>query len=239
MVALSAYGSNPLAGANSNNAQGRGWGSGWPNAQTSKMVTISAAGVKVRVRREVAELVQTLMLITDKRGYKFKVGACWGFANRAIRDTHTPSNHSWGLALDWNSEDNPQGRPFTSDLLPAVVHDWESCHFYWGGRYQNSLPDPMHFEYIGRPADVAGDLKRAKAILVAFTGTTKPPAAHLTEEDDMTVEEYENYNERLYGTKGTLGVWHAQDHAWQAAMLTAANAQTKALQDIATALKPK
>lgn len=172
MVALSAYGPNPLAGANSNNAQGRGWGPGWPNAQESKMVTVSAAGVKVRVRREVSGLVATLMLITAKRGYKFKVGACWGFANRAIRNTSTPSNHSWGLALDWNSQDNPQGRPFTSNLPPAVVHDWESCHFYWGGRYQNSLPDPMHFEYIGRPADVVADYRHAQAILASFS---KPP----------------------------------------------------------------
>jgi hypothetical protein len=184
MAALAAYGSNPLAGANSNNAQGRGWGPGWPNAQTSKMVTVSAAGVKVRVRREIATLVQTLMLISAKRGYKFKVGACWGFADRAIRGTKTPSNHSWGLALDWNSEDNPQGRPFTTDLPPAMVHDWENCHFYWGGRYQNSLPDPMHFEYIGRPADVAADLKRAQATLASLS---KP--ADTEQEDDLPYTE--------------------------------------------------
>lgn len=210
MVALSAYGTNPMAGANSNNAQGRGWGPGWPNAQTEKMVTISAAGVKVRARREIAALAETLMLITAKRGYKFKVGACWGFADRAIRNTRTPSNHSWGLAFDWNSEDNPQGRPFTSDLPPAVVHDWESCHFYWGGRYQNSLPDPMHFEYIGRPADVAADLKRARTILASFS---KP--ADTKEEEDlpyteeqlraMMQAEIEEYMKRFWVAKGGTG----------------------------------
>lgn len=209
MTSLSAYGTNPLAGANSNNAQGRGWGPGWPNAQESKMVTVSAAGVKVRVRREVAALVETLMLITAKRGYKFKVGACWGFANRAIRNTHTPSNHSWGLALDWNSEDNPQGRPFTSDLPPAVVHDWESCHFYWGGRYQNSLPDPMHFEYIGRPEDVAADLKRARAILASFSPTDTKQEDDLPYTPEqlraMMQAEIEEYMKRFWIGKGGTG----------------------------------
>lgn len=185
MVSLSSYGPNPLAGVNRNNAQARGWGPGWPNAQESKMLTVSAAGVKVRVRREISALVQTLFQITEARGYDVKVGQTWGFANRAIKGTRTASNHSWGLAVDVNSLDNPQSRPLQTNLPAAVVHDWEACHFYWGGRYTNATPDPMHFEYVGRPADVVADLKRAKAILAGLT----KPAADIKEEDDLPYTE--------------------------------------------------
>lgn len=55
----------------------------------------------------------------------------------------------------------------------------------------------------------------------------------------MTVEEYEEYNGRLYGTKGTLGIWHAQEVAYRTAHLAALKAQTDALNALAAALTPK
>lgn len=179
MAALSAYGPNPLAGASSNNAKARGWGEGWPHAQTSKMVTIAVAGVKLRVRREVAPLIQTLMQVTEKLGYDVKVGQTWGFADRAIKGTQTPSNHSWGLAVDINSQENPQSTKLVTNLPPVVVHAWEACGFYWGGRYTKSKPDAMHFEYVHTPAQVAADLARARALLnpPAKGSTPSKPAA--------------------------------------------------------------
>ncbi|MEV8373021.1 M15 family metallopeptidase [Kribbella sp. NPDC056861] len=172
MAAPAKYGPNPHAGASVNNAQARGWGTGWPHAQTSKMTTVTAAGVKVSVRREVAALVQTLLLVTEKYGYDVKAGQTWGFANRPIAGTKTASNHSWGLAVDVNSIPNRQGTPFKSDLPPKVVSAWESCGFYWGGRYTKAKPDPMHFEYIGTPKTVATHLAKAKAML---TPVVAPP----------------------------------------------------------------
>jgi hypothetical protein len=171
MAALSAYGPNPLAGVSNNSAAQRGWGPGWPDAQVDKMVTISAAGVKVSVRREIAALVQTLLQVTEKLGYDVKVGQTWGFANRPIRGSQIPSNHSWGLAVDINSLANPMGFPLQTDLPPKVVQAWELCGFYWGGRY-TKRPDSMHFEYVRRPSDVAADLDRAKRLL---TPVTAPP----------------------------------------------------------------
>lgn len=169
----SAYGSNPLAGASRNNAAARGWGPGWPNAQESKQVTVAGGGVKVRVRREISALVATLLAFTD-RHYNLKPGECWGFANRAIRGTQTASNHSWGLAVDLNAPDNPMSTTFQTTIPPIVVKAWESCGFYWGGRYANR-PDPMHFEYVRRPADVAADLKRAAALLNPTDPVIAPP----------------------------------------------------------------
>lgn len=165
---INAYGPNPNAGRTRNNAAERGWGPGWPNCQTSKMVRVTNDDHTVYVRREVAELNLILFLITEKLGYDInppgEVNQTWGFACRAIRGTQTASNHSWGLADDVNSLHNPMAYTFKSDIPPRVVNAWEICGWYWGGRYPNR-PDAMHFEYIGRPQDVAADLAKAKEIL--------------------------------------------------------------------------
>lgn len=174
------YGVDPHAGASRNNASQRGWGSGWPNCQSSKMTAVIGGGVKVSVRREVATLVKTLMDNTERLGYAVLTGQTWGFACRAIRGTSTPSNHSWGLAVDINSLSNPMQSTFQSNIPPAVVRMWEACGFYWGGRYQNR-PDAMHFEYIFRPTDVAGHLRRAQGWLA------EPDDE---QEADMTKEEH-------------------------------------------------
>lgn len=230
------YGRNPLAGASRNNAASRGWGPGWPNAQEGKMITVLGGGVRVRVRREIAPLVETLLNATAKLGYTLKPGACWGFANRPIRGTQTASNHSWGLAVDLNAEDNPMGSTFRTDIPPAVVRAWEACGFYWGGRYANR-PDSMHFEYVRRPGDVPEDLTRAAGMLsAAALGDVKPTK---TEDDDMTLEEFEGYMARLFNTKGSVGAWRVQDRAWQQAVLNESKAQTAALKAIADALTKK
>lgn len=177
------YGNNPHAGATRNNAQARGWGSGWPNCQTSKLMKVAKAGVTVLVRREIAQLIATLFETTEALGYDIcHLGAnpprdsccgTWGFACRAIRGTRVPSNHSWGLAVDVNAPCNPMQSTFRSNIPPSVVEAWEGSGFYWGGRYLNR-PDGMHFEYLGRPADVAGHLAAAQRYLQAAQGGPSP-----------------------------------------------------------------
>lgn len=222
------YGANPLEGAARNNAAERGWGPGWPNAQEAKMLTVAGGGVKVRVRREVGPLVQTLLSLTEQLGYKLNAGACWGFANRPIRGTQTASNHSWGLALDLNAPDNPMGTTFRTNIPPAVVRAWESCHFYWGGRYAKR-PDPMHFEYVGRPADVTADLIRAHWLQA-------PP------EEGFTVAEADRVIAFLREeiARGTLYGRYAQEineNRGQTKLLTAAiDRQTKAIQELKAAV---
>jgi peptidoglycan hydrolase-like protein with peptidoglycan-binding domain len=164
------YGVNPNAGATRNNAQQRGWGTGWPNCQWDKFVKVTSAGVSISVRRELADLVVTLLTATERAGYNVRAagdgpcGGTWGVACRAIRGTNVPSNHSWGLAVDLNAPCNPMSTTFKTDIPPRVVQMWEASGFYWGGRY-DTRPDTMHFEYIGRPQDVAKHLSVAKAFL--------------------------------------------------------------------------
>lgn len=149
-------------------AQARGWGSGYPHCQDALMVRVRRGRVRISVRREIAELVATLLEATEQgHGYRIKPAETGGFNCRAIGHGNSPSNHSWGLAVDLNWNDNPWQEPFQSDLPPAVVPMWWACGFYWGGWYSGK-PDPMHFEYVYRPDQVAGHLATAKEYLMAF-----------------------------------------------------------------------
>lgn len=140
-------------------ASTRGWGPGWPHPRTDRVVTAicGANRIALPVRAEIAPLVQRLVADLERRHGPFHQGQCWGFANRAIRGTQTPSNHSWGLAIDLDAPSNPM----TSD--PRARHTIGSYAsglaarygFRWGGDYVGRK-DFMHFEFMGTPASAAG-----------------------------------------------------------------------------------
>lgn len=164
----SAYHSPFPAGTSPNGAASRGWGPGWPNCQSNKMKTIVAknqdgtgSDIRISVRAEVAPMVANLLEATDKL-YNVEQSDTGGYNCRPIAGTSTPSNHSWGLAIDINWNHNPRAA-FHSEIPPAVVAMWNDCGWFWGGFYAHSTPDTMHFEYIGTPADVPGHTKKAAA----------------------------------------------------------------------------
>ncbi len=167
------YGRNPNEGAPRNVANG--WTGVWPAGVPSSLRGVArAGGIEIPIQKGLVDLVETLLECMVARGYKLKPGQCWGYANRAIAGTRTPSNHSRAKAVDINSVANPMQSVFKSDIPPAAVNDWEVCGWYWGGRYGNR-PDAMHFEYIGRP-EHAAHLAKAKAILAKLRGAPVPPA---------------------------------------------------------------
>jgi hypothetical protein len=55
---------------------------------------------------------------------------------------HALSKHAWGLAIDVNVYDNPEGAK--PKLDPRIVAIFEKWGFRWGGRW--TKPDGMHFE---------------------------------------------------------------------------------------------
>jgi peptidoglycan hydrolase-like protein with peptidoglycan-binding domain len=160
------------------------WGPGWPTNNSEKMVTATIRGVRLPVRREIAPLVAGLVKeLADARNKAFNPGWCWGYANRAISGTNTPSNHSWGLAIDLDAPENPYlaasthraahslrktypgGRVLRSTMpmkAEAIAKRWG---FRWGGVY-TTKPDPMHFEFIGSTSDARN--------LVKDSGMPKP-----------------------------------------------------------------
>lgn len=144
----------------------RGWGSGWPYCSTSKWTPVgSIEGTNAtfgNVREEIAPLARLLIRESVMRGYVFKAGQCWGAVCRPVRgSTTTPSFHSWGLALDFNSATNWLGRTDGGDIPGWMVSLWGAYGFFWGGNYA-SRKDPMHFEYAGTPSQAQTDLERAR-----------------------------------------------------------------------------
>lgn len=147
------------------------WGSGFPNCQEEKIVTLKVSDLRLAVRREMAPLVALLVKRLEKaRGKKFGASTSFGFACRAIAGTQTPSNHSFGLALDLDAPENPQltaeqhrqphslrktfpgGRVLRSTMPMEAEAIAERLGFRWGGTFLTK-PDPMHFEFMGSVAD--------------------------------------------------------------------------------------
>lgn len=60
------------------------------------------------------------------------------------------SRHSWGIAIDFNPTSNGFGaEPTLSEAFGQVMRNWG---FAWGAGWR--IPDAMHFEWHGEPADL-------------------------------------------------------------------------------------
>lgn len=176
---LSDYGPNPNAGRR---PSPQAWGGHqWPAGVPSNLMGTARhpdrSDAHFPTRIELIPLWQELMHLAHLQGYRIwgmnngVFWGPWGYQNRAISGTSTPSNHSAGIAADINAPNNPQSSSFISDLPPALVNAFETCGFFWGGRYTAPTKfDTMHFEYCFAPANVAAHLARARTL----TGGSAP-----------------------------------------------------------------
>ena len=193
-----AYGTvNPNAGRPANGDRTAWGGHAWPQGVPSNLLGTTdhvnkATGQRLRVtiRRELVPLWQLLFAIADTHDYPIwahrngENWGPWGYSNRAVSGTNTPSGHSMALSVDINAPLNPYSSKWQSDMPPAMVADFEACGQYWGGRYTPPTPfDPMHYGYCFPPASVAGHIARAQQILGA---TPQPPGKDWF---DMATEE--------------------------------------------------
>lgn len=188
-------------------ANERGWG--WPGAPDSAadrkyrrdhLVWAEAGGVRLLIRKEVADLFVGFIGELTAGGYRLNVRADdWGYANRDVRGRPgVKSNHAWGLAVDLNATTNPMtndGRNHT-DLPPGVSKLAAKYGLRWGGDY-SGRKDPMHFEFIGTPAD-------AQEYCRHLFGPNITPKEHsvaaLISED----------GKKIYGFDG-VRVWHVPE----------------------------
>lgn len=169
-------------------AQQRGWG---PPCSGRIVTLVRADGLRLPVRAELADLTAMLLDLTELgHGYDVLPGMTWGYACRKISGSSVWSNHAWGLADDLNAPRNPYAsadwhrrnargtRPFglaiVCDMPEAMVAMWEAHGFRWGGRYRTK-PDPMHFEFMGTPADAATITRRLRTFLGSLSPTQPPP----------------------------------------------------------------
>lgn len=165
----------------------RGWGAGWPSCSGAAgnlvKVTFTASGVAVSVHQRIARLFLLLANETERRGYLAKLGQTGSYNCRAIAGTNSPSNHSWGLACDWNWTDNPFTTNYALNHVPAWMAPlWNRYGFAWGGAYTGKK-DFMHWEFMGTPADA--DAMTALALYELGNGSAPLPAT--TTEDDVSM----------------------------------------------------
>jgi len=131
------------------------------------LVTIrSKGGSPFTVSREHAPRFQALIDDLEAAGYAIDPKQSGGYNPRNIAGTNTPSQHSFGTAIDINWSDNPRG---AAGKMPAnVAQDLAAKHgFTWGGAWSN--PDPMHFE-VAR----GGQVPIAQRGIASFAGLPKP-----------------------------------------------------------------
>jgi peptidoglycan hydrolase-like protein with peptidoglycan-binding domain len=166
MAARAAYGGNRWAGVNPN--ADHGWGGfQWPDGVPGNLLAVVTipGGIKVVVRREIAELVGLAFAYIDQKwGRRFTRGWTGGYENRPISGTQSPSNHSKGKALDLDAQDNPMSHIWQCNIDPEIVAFLEEAGFYWGGRYSGKT-DPMHFEFCLTPSQVPGRVTWVKTLL--------------------------------------------------------------------------
>lgn len=187
----------------------RGWGNGWPQCTPagSDRATVVAdrSGSRVSVRKALAVLVDALVDWTERPdggNYRLKPGECGGFNCRPIKNTNTPSNHSWAVAVDLNWNDNPLTTKGRHTIPAYVASVWNRYGFAWGGDYRGAEKDWMHFEFMGTPADA---VERTNAALAELPGT---PAADglLLGSNGPAVEALQNRLNRDYPDFSRLDV---------------------------------
>ena len=82
-----------------------------------------------------------------------RYGGCFvGRYNRLAGNFGAPSRHAWGMAIDINTNTNPQGG--VPQMNCAVVRIFRKWGFAWGGNFWPA--DGMHFEYVGERRDQLG-----------------------------------------------------------------------------------
>ncbi|HEY6861658.1 MAG TPA: M15 family metallopeptidase [Pseudolabrys sp.] len=123
--------------ANQGAALGLGRGA---NADLQTITT--PGGAHFTVAKKVAPQFQGFLTELENSGYGIDPSQSGGYNDRNIAGTGTPSQHSYGNAIDLNWNANPRGG---ASNLPANIGDIAEKHgIAWGGNWKN--PDPMHFE---------------------------------------------------------------------------------------------
>ena len=116
--------------------------------QKNNLVTVVAPnGQRFVVHKDAAPSFQGLLNDLGQTGYDIKSDG--GFNYRNIRGGDTLSQHAFGNAIDINAATNGLGSRTTD--MPANITDMaENRGLEWGGNWK-SRPDPMHFEWTGKP----------------------------------------------------------------------------------------
>lgn len=127
------------------------------------------SGARFSVASDHADKFQTLLDRLEASGYQIDPAQSGGYNPRNIAGTNTPSQHSFGNAIDINWTRNARGK--RGDIDPALAKSLaDELGFTWGGNWSN--PDDMHFE-VKRD----GPVPMQSRGLTSFAGVPAPQPA--------------------------------------------------------------
>ncbi|MBB3099409.1 peptidoglycan hydrolase-like protein with peptidoglycan-binding domain [Actinoplanes campanulatus] len=141
-------------------------------------------GTKVRVAPGVrkGDAATVLFYVAEQFNLhveKLKPGWCWGYNYRGIRGATSLSNHASGTAIDLNAPTHGLGATgtFTEKQLAAIRKILAFCEgVVRAGVFYKGRPDPMHFELVGTPAQVARIARKIRALNEPKASIPKPVA---------------------------------------------------------------
>ncbi len=94
------------------------------------------------VRDELSGVFQKLYALPNVWATIGDYGGCFNF-RRNTNNRQVLSRHSWGIAIDLDTLDNPNGQKLPH-VHPLIIQAFYDAGWYWGGWF--TKPDPMHFE---------------------------------------------------------------------------------------------
>lgn len=185
-------------------ANSKGWQSGWPNCTGINQFGLaqvigprSGQSIQGGVNKRIQPLCQLLINQMEKGGYLLQPGWSWGYGCRAISGTSTPSNHSWGLAMDINAPTNPYTSSGQHDI-PNWVYDMFRRFGFGCGADYSGRKDWMHVEAMGTPGDM--DIMTALAVKEFGTDGGKPGSDDWT--DTMNKDEWTQIVREAFPVRG-------------------------------------
>jgi hypothetical protein len=99
-----------------------------------------------RCHKLLVETLESVFIEIKSKGLEpdlYSFGGCFSF--RPQRTGSKLSAHSWGIAIDLNSESNRQGT--AGDMHPGIISVFRGAGFEWGGEWSGRTRDPMHFQF--------------------------------------------------------------------------------------------
>lgn len=135
-----------------------------PPCDPSLLKTVELVqGVRVQCRAEIGTAVQALGRVLEAHNYVVRAGDTGGYNCRDITGGSGHSLHAYGIAIDinWNTNPYRKDNVLVTDMPRAMVRNILRIRtnngkqvWGWGGNYR-TVKDPMHFEIVCTPEDIA------------------------------------------------------------------------------------
>lgn len=119
-------------------------GAAWERKHMVIVPSLPGVPRRLYVNRAIVEPLTLALEAVAGSIYRVRTIGC--FAPRGKRGNPSSlSLHSYGIAVDVNSDANPMRSPIVTDMPIGWVEKWEAIGWTWGGRWRT--PDPMHFQF--------------------------------------------------------------------------------------------